>query len=90
MPLEFFYNEIRLSRSGQTDNRDRFVMEEYEEQFLRIAKVIEKTGKPRSSIYREIQAGTFPRPERIGPRAVAWRWSELRRWMAAPQGYQVD
>lgn len=55
-----------------------------------LIKVTEKTGKPRASIYREMQAGTFPRPERIGPRAVAWRLSELCRWMEAPRNYQVD
>ncbi|WP_311270399.1 AlpA family phage regulatory protein [Sphingobium sp. WCS2017Hpa-17] len=65
-------------------------MKDFEEQFLRIGKVMAKTGKPRSSIYREMKAGTFPRPERIGPRAVAWRLSKLQRWMESPRDYHSD
>jgi len=49
-----------------------------------------KTGKPKASIYRDIHLGTFPAPEKIGARAVAWRLSRILRWMQAPSAYQDD
>ena len=46
-------------------------------------KVVENvTGLSRSSIYAKIAEGTFPRPVQIGARAVAWRSSDIRAWMA--------
>jgi prophage regulatory protein len=36
----------------------------------------------RSAIYRLVASGTFPRPLRLGPRAIAWRWSDLEPWSA--------
>ncbi|UZW57698.1 AlpA family phage regulatory protein [Sphingobium sp. JS3065] len=59
-------------------------MDEKNEQFLRLRAVIAKTGKPKASIYRDIHLGTFPAPEKIGARAVAWRLSRILRWMQAP------
>lgn len=50
------------------------------EQFLRIATVIALTGLPRSSLYDNIKAGTFPAPVRIGKRAVAWPAESVRSW----------
>lgn len=65
-------------------------MDEKNEQFLRLRAVIAKTGKPKASIYRDIHLGTFPAPEKIGARAVAWRLSRILRWMQAPSAYQED
>lgn len=48
--------------------------------FLRLPKVIERTGLSRSSIYAMISAGRFPSPVRIGLRAVAWREADLDTW----------
>ena len=45
--------------------------------FLRLPEVQIRTGKSRSSIYQGIKDGTFPKPIRIGPRAVAWIETEI-------------
>ena len=29
---------------------------------------------------RWVADGSFPAPVQLGPRAVAWRWSDLDRW----------
>lgn len=50
--------------------------------FLRLPKVIERTGLSRSSIYALISDGLFPAPVRIGRRAVAWRDADLEVWAA--------
>jgi len=51
--------------------------------FLRRRTVETKTGLSRSTIYARIAAGTFPKPVRIGPRAVAWLESDVEAWQAA-------
>ena len=35
----------------------------------------------RSTIYRGIAEGWFPAPVKVGPRAVAWRGSDLLAWL---------
>lgn len=50
---------------------------------MKLPEVEADTGKKRSAIYAEIQAGTFPRPVKIGPRASAWVASEIQDWIAA-------
>ncbi len=50
---------------------------------LRRPKVSERTGKSRSTIYAEMAEGKFPRPVRIGPRAVGWVESEIDAYLAA-------
>ena len=46
----------------------------------RLPIVLRLTGLGRSTIYRLIADGSFPLPVRLGPRAVAWRWSDLDQW----------
>ncbi|MBL1436003.1 MAG: AlpA family phage regulatory protein [Rhodobacteraceae bacterium] len=47
-------------------------------------KSVEKiTGLSRSMIYEQMERGEFPRPIRIGRRAVAWRESDIAAWQAA-------
>ena len=49
---------------------------------LRLKEVIAVTGLSRSTINRKVEAGQFPRPVSLGPRAVAWRSDELDSWIA--------
>jgi prophage regulatory protein len=51
------------------------------ERLLRIHSVREIVGLSRSSIYAMMSSGDFPRPLQIGPRAVAWRESDIRAWL---------
>jgi prophage regulatory protein len=48
--------------------------------FARLPTVIQATGLGRSTIYRLVASGAFPAPVHLGPRAVAWRWSDLDQW----------
>ncbi|MBK7531509.1 AlpA family transcriptional regulator [Piscinibacter sp.] len=45
--------------------------------------VMRMTGLGRSTIYRLIAEHKFPSPVRLGPRAVAWRSSDLDEWSEA-------
>ena len=51
------------------------------DRLLRRREVEEITGLARSSIYRYMQEGDFPRPVRVGPAAVRWRESDIVRWL---------
>ncbi len=50
---------------------------------LRLPKVIEATGLDRSTIYEAMSAGTFPRPVKLGARAVGWMESDVTAWLDA-------
>ncbi len=52
------------------------------EHHLRRPQVEIATGLSRSSIYAMMDAGDFPRPIRIGKRAVAWPQSAIETWLA--------
>lgn len=49
---------------------------------LRLPRVIEITGCPRSTIYDAIRARKFPPPVKIGERAVAWRSTDIEAWVS--------
>ena len=40
----------------------------------------ERTSLDITTIYRKMQAGTFPQPVRVGKRRVAWRESDIAAW----------
>ena len=48
---------------------------------LRLPKVKITSGLSRSSIYENIKNGSFPAPIKIGKRAVAWRESDIQKWL---------
>ena len=51
------------------------------DRLLRRPAVEAITGLSRSGIYELMARGDFPRPMRIGPRAVAWRESDIQEWI---------
>jgi prophage regulatory protein len=52
------------------------------EQLLRWKELREIIPLSRSSVWRQIQAGVFPAPLRIGKRAKCWRRSAIDAWIA--------
>ena len=52
-----------------------------QDRLLRRRQVEEITGMSRSTIYKMMQNGEFPRPVRIGPAAVRWRASDITAWV---------
>ena len=51
-----------------------------EDNFLRRPKVQKRTGFAKSTLYAQIKAGNFPKPVKIGDRAVGWVESEVAEW----------
>ena len=52
-------------------------------QLIKINEVIHRTAKSRSSIYKAINDGKFPKAYKNGDRAVAWLASDIDAWIDA-------
>lgn len=58
-------------------------MTQFSMRILRRPAVETTTGLSRSTIYQHMQAGTFPKPIRLGAKAVGWLESEIIAWIKA-------
>jgi prophage regulatory protein len=58
------------------------------DRILRLPAVLERTGLTRSTLYRKIQAGTFPKQVAISVRCAGWRESAINAWMHNPIFYE--
>jgi prophage regulatory protein len=54
------------------------------ERILRLESVLERTGLSRSTLYRKVNSGTFPRQLKISVRCAGWRESEVEEWVRRP------
>lgn len=59
------------------------------DRILRLNAVLERTGLTRSTLYRKIQQGTFPRQLQLSARCAGWRESAVAEWMHNPMFYSV-
>lgn len=48
---------------------------------IRLKEVIESTGLARSTVYKFISDGVFPKPISLGDRCVGWLESEVQDWI---------
>lgn len=49
--------------------------------FLRLPQVLAKTGLSRSTTYLMISEGKFPKPVKLGKRAVGWVDADVEQWL---------
>lgn len=49
---------------------------------FRIKTVMDVTGLGRSTIYLWVSEGKFPKPRKLGVRAVGWRAEEVFQWLS--------
>lgn len=52
-----------------------------ESRILRCPAVVRRTGLSKASIYRMIKAGKFPKPIKLGVRAVGWPSDDVEAWI---------
>lgn len=52
------------------------------DRMLRLPEVVSICKRSRTSIHYDVKAGRFPKPVKIGPRAIAWRESDIQRWIS--------
>ncbi|QCP87440.1 AlpA family transcriptional regulator [Cereibacter sphaeroides] len=53
------------------------------EKYLRRTNVESVTGLSRTTIYRLMAEGKFPKPVKLTSRAVAWPESRISEWLAS-------
>lgn len=58
------------------------------DRILRIRTVLQRTGLSRSTLYRKIQDGTFPRQVQISIHGAGWHEFAVNRWIADPISYR--
>lgn len=56
---------------------------------LRLREVMGITGLARSTIYKLVNEGVFPKPVKLSTRAVAWRSDHLREWIQQRQSWEA-
>ena len=49
--------------------------------FLRLPEVLNLVGVTRSTLYRWMDAGTFPKQIHLGPRTIVWNERAVVQWM---------
>jgi prophage regulatory protein len=57
------------------------------DRILRLKAVLDRTGLSRSTLYRKMQSGSFPKQIAISARCAGWRESAIARWMHNPMFY---
>lgn len=57
------------------------------ERIIRINTVLARTGLSRSTMYRKIAEGTFPRQVPISVHGAGWHESSVNSWISNPAGY---
>ena len=79
-PPEFRHVNIGKIHNLETTktNKEENAMQD---RLLRRREVEKIMGMSRSSIYRLMQEGEFPRPVRVGPAAVRWKASDIMAWI---------
>lgn len=56
---------------------------------IRIDQVETLTGVPKSTLYKWMKKGTFPRPLPLGERSVGWRMEAVQNWIDEREMQQV-
>ena len=57
------------------------------DRILRLKAVQDRTGLCRSTLYRKMQNGTFPKNIKISTRCTGWRESAVTDWLKNPMFY---
>jgi prophage regulatory protein len=60
------------------------------DRILRLPAVLERTGLSRSTLYRKIKAGTFPKQIAISVRCAGWREIAVNDWLRNPMFYTAS
>lgn len=60
------------------------------DRILRLNTVLDRTGLSRSTLYRKMQAGTFPKQVKIAARCAGWRESAVSAWLRNPMFYDIE
>ena len=57
------------------------------DRILRIRTVLGRTGLSRSTLYRKMKDGSFPKQVKLGEHSSGWRESSINGWVADPEAF---
>jgi prophage regulatory protein len=57
---------------------------------IRLKEVMHCSGLARSTIYKYVAEGTFPKPVPLGERTVAWIEAEVQKWIEVRIGKRLN
>lgn len=60
------------------------------DRILRLDDVLRHTGLCRSTLYRKMANGTFPKNIQLSTRCVGWRFSAVEEWLRNPMFYHIN
>ena len=60
------------------------------DRIIRMKSVLARTGLSRTTLYRKMGEGTFPRQVKISVHGAGWRESAINRWIADPASYREE
>lgn len=60
------------------------------DRIIRLRTVLDRTSLSRTTLYRKMGEGTFPRQVKISVHGAGWRESAVQRWIDDPMGYREE
>lgn len=60
------------------------------DRIIRLKTVLARTGLSRTTLYRKMGEGTFPRQVKISVHGAGWRESAINRWISDPVSYREE
>lgn len=60
------------------------------DRIVRLKTVLARTGLSRSTLYRKISEGSFPKQVPISAHGAGWRESAINIWISDPAGYRCE
>lgn len=65
-------------------------MQDAPDRILRLDAVLDRTGLTRSTLYRKMLTGAFPKNIKISDRCAGWRESAVQQWLRNPIFYSTE
>ena len=59
------------------------------QRIMRLPEVLNLIGISKSRLYVWMGDGYFPKPIKLGPKAVGWRYSEVQAWLKDRERAQI-
>jgi prophage regulatory protein len=59
------------------------------DRYLRLNAVLDRTGLSRATLYRKINAETFPPQQKLSTRCCGWRESHVNIWLRNPMTFTI-
>jgi prophage regulatory protein len=72
-----------LEQQLSTQEKERRAAQSRCDRILRDEEVRNRTGLSRTTRWRLVRAGKFPKPVRLTEHAIGWRESAIEEWLAS-------